>query len=312
MKKMLALLLAAVMVCSVSACGSSEESSKCEKYDMLLKYLEDENYEQAAKELGRIEERNEAAKEADRDDKDKDKQDDEELSVIDFDKVERNSDGCVKLTKEQFAGLFEKVEITANNWKEYFGDYEFTQHGEELNSFGEVEREWEYTHYVFGLKQDYYADLSGVAFKFAGKKVITDYMYNLETYETTEGYWEFLPNEEIAYGYDVNGNRVNETTIIDGGWGYDKVQESYVADLGNCRYIEGSYYTDYECLAVTGQMLLFHMPEEFKEDEGIAVYGFKENGEMNDYPDRILFFANYAEQWSSYDYIVEYLEGTEE
>lgn len=165
------------------ACGSSDESKeedKYEKYEVLLSYLEKENYEQAYKELERIEERNTAAKEnaeaEAKDEKDKQDEDDEDPSVIDFAKVERDEEGYVKLTEAQFKGLFEVVEITTENWSEYFEDYEYTEHNEDVNSFGEVEREWDTVHHVFGLKQGIYANLKDIAFKFAGRKVVSDYV----------------------------------------------------------------------------------------------------------------------------------------
>lgn len=97
MKKILALLLAAMLCVSLGACSNS----KYQKYDTLIQYLEDENYDQAYLELVRLANgENDAAE-------------NEEVKV-------------------------RSVEITTDNWDDYF---EFVQEeSPDTNDFGEIER----------------------------------------------------------------------------------------------------------------------------------------------------------------------------
>lgn len=110
----------------------------------------------------------------------------------------------------------------------------------------------------------------------------------------------------------MEGNFIREDDVVP-GW-YEKVQESYVADLSSNRSLENSYYTEYECLAATGSLLVFHMPEEFKDDTGIKAYKVID-GVMGEWYEYNVTFINYESQWGGsydYDYLLEYLNKTEE
>lgn len=262
-KKIISLFLAAVMACSVCACGGNA-GAKYEKYDTLLGYLESENYEQAYRELERIEKRGQTAKDTENAET---KEENPDEAAIDVAKLKRDEDGNLHISEKQFAACLEKIVLTADNWSQYFGDYQYTDHREEVNSFGEVENEYDYTYYVFGLKPEYMGAVKGVAFKFTGGKYMSEEIaWNNDTQEATPGYVEILPGADHFKIYDRNGNQLEGEWNLN-NFGYNEpIKDSLVADLGDSVWTHNIYYTDYECTAVTGEIILVHLPEELLQE----------------------------------------------
>lgn len=108
MKKLIALLLAAVMCLSLVACGNSEEMEKYKKYETLINYLEAEDYESALEEMIK-------------------------LSQHSSDNGEDN-DNDVDSTQTVTTGT---IELTVDNWKNFFELQVVPEY--RLNAFGEVE-----------------------------------------------------------------------------------------------------------------------------------------------------------------------------
>lgn len=108
MKKLIALLLAAVICLSLVACGNSEEMEKYKKYETLINYLEAEDYESALEEMIK-------------------------LSQHSSDNGEDN-DNDVDSTQTVTTGT---IELTVDNWKNFFELQVVPEY--RLNAFGEVE-----------------------------------------------------------------------------------------------------------------------------------------------------------------------------
>ena len=119
MKKIISLLLVAMMCLSLCACGGSETTEI------------------------RIEENYEA-------------------------KDGNTFDYVLYISTNEFKKHLKKVTLTKENWKEYFGDCEFTEHFVVRNAFGEIEEEYDNVYNGFGGEK--IVALNNVAFKFSSMK----------------------------------------------------------------------------------------------------------------------------------------------
>jgi hypothetical protein len=99
MKKLFAVLLTVLMGLSLVACGNSEELEKYKKYETLINFMEEDDYESALGELIRLSEE---------------------------DKMEKVEEGNVST-----------VEITTDNWQDYF-EIKMVAN-EEFNDFDELD-----------------------------------------------------------------------------------------------------------------------------------------------------------------------------
>ena len=161
-----------------------------------------------------------------------------------------------------FSEYVVKVEITKDNWHEYFEDYEYTEHIVRTNAFGDIEEEYDAVHIGFGLKRNLLGLTDTVSFKFDG---ITDYNWSgfnqkdadkveYEVYkanQATYGVYSYTKNEligeepldddeikewyllEIKYDDEEEEiTQINETTFtIDGTIDLDEVNELVGVDL---------------------------------------------------------------------------------
>ncbi len=116
MKRILALILAAVMCLYLTACGDEPTLSakderklaKYEKYETLIEYLEDKDYNSALAEIDRLSQ-----------------------TADDSDEDENASDSDSSQTAEP-------IQLTLENWKDYFELRVFAEYN--YNQFGDVER----------------------------------------------------------------------------------------------------------------------------------------------------------------------------
>jgi hypothetical protein len=150
MKKVIVIVLVALMVVSLAACGNSEELEKYRKYETLINYLEAEEYANAIKEIVAL----------------------------------RQAGG--KQTENEEEKEATAVDITIENWQDYF---EFkTRVSEKRNDFDEFEEF--YPAKVICLKDEWkekVVDMDvAVEYSFTGGYSCY-YTYNIETGELTEG-----------------------------------------------------------------------------------------------------------------------------
>ena len=137
-----------------------------------------------------------------------------------------------------------KVEITKDNWQEYFGDYENTEHIVEKNQFGDIEREYDKYTFSFGLKEGIVASYyDTVSFKFDG---ITSYdgverCYISKANETKQKIYNYQTNEFL---YEVP---VEPTKYF--------LVELSTSSTSN------KHYTDYNCIDVIGTIYIFNLPD---------------------------------------------------
>lgn len=120
-------------------------------------------------------------------------------------------DVVIFISKKELKKHLKKVTLTKDNWKEYFGDYEYTEHIVETNTFGDVENEYDVVHKGFGGKK--IVALNGVAFKFASYKTINE--DGTESYVYAEEGEYFLEEMEYSSNRNRDNKMYGESECID-------------------------------------------------------------------------------------------------
>ncbi len=219
MKKILALLLAAVMCFSLAACGSQQgtESGKGDaaKHDIYLE--EGENG----------------------------------LTYIVF----PNS--------KVFSEYVVKVEITKDNWHEYFEDYEYTEHIVKTNAFGDIEEEYDEVRIGFGLKRNILGLADTVSFKFDGMTEYNRAMFDKEDAEAVK--YEVFKANQATYGvYSYATNELIEEKQLDA----DEVKEWYLLEI-NDRGENKLHFGEHNCIDAIGVLYIVNLPEGIYNGEDV-------------------------------------------
>lgn len=145
-----------------------------------------------------------------------------------------------------------KVEITKDNWSEYFGDVEKTKHIVEKNQFGDIEKEYDKYTFAFGIKEGIVvAYYDSVSFKFDG---ITSYdeverCYISKANETKQKIYNYQTNEFL---YEVPIETV----------------EYFLVEI-NTSYVWNKHYTDHNCIDAIGTIYIFNLPDGVYNGEGL-------------------------------------------
>lgn len=103
-------------------------------------------------------------------------------------------DYAIFATQKEMKNHLKRVTLTKDNWQEYFGDYEYTEHIVNKNSFGEIEEEYDVVHKGFGGGK--VIALKDVAFKFSAL-----------TIDGTDNE-KFYPEENDCFVVDMNRTAV--------------------------------------------------------------------------------------------------------
>lgn len=125
MKKIISVLLAALMCFSFTACGENEPRNDTDiQKETAITQTEDTK-----------------------------------------DEIERSSNGVACLTKEQAKPYISRVELTMDNWQQYFDNHSVPYHYERCNEFGDIEDSWDGVYRYFGVAGYDVVIYDSVAFK---------------------------------------------------------------------------------------------------------------------------------------------------
>lgn len=134
-------------------------------------------------------------------------------------------------SEEQLRGRLHKVELTAENWNEYLGDYYFAYEQVSTNNFGEITQSYEQRSVGFYFRDGYIGTTQDAAMKFTG----------VSKYEM-HGEWD----EEKKHHRFV----ADEWT---------EVNEEYTFDLYHSAPKGNIHLEKYECTAATGYLYLLEI-----------------------------------------------------
>ena len=154
-------------------------------------------------------------------------------------------------TEKSFREHVKKVEITKDNWQEYFEDYEKVEHIVEKNDFGDIEKEYDEITFEFRFKKGTPMLLNSASFKFDGK---TTFYYDYDTDHYIEKYKANHSTYEI---FDYKSKEFIEERNLTG----TGIKEYYLVEMDNPFTLQNSHYTEYNCIDATGTVYVFDLPE---------------------------------------------------
>lgn len=166
--------------------------------------------------------------------------------------IKKDKQGFTELhiSEKQLIDRLEKVTLTTENWRDYFEDYEYTEHKMETDEHGAVVNEYDVTYRGFGLKRDIKAVYNTISFKFLGMT---------EVYSDNSGSCVYKAGESKATLYDADGTRNKQIEC--------KKQDYYLAQIvnngkkANEDDLSGvQLFADYECIEVVGELIVYDLP----------------------------------------------------
>lgn len=160
-----------------------------------------------------------------------------------------------------FAKCITKVEITKDNWHEYFEDYEYTQHVVKKNDFGDIEQEYDQLHVGFGLKRSILGKVDTVSFKFDG---VTQYSINAANMEKST--YKVLKANQSAYTvYNYTTDElVQEKQLKD-----DEVKPYHLVELKYGEHQQNTQYGAHNCIDAIGELYIINLPDGVYHGEKI-------------------------------------------
>ena len=181
--------------------------------------------------------------------------------------IEENEEGTVYLVvpdSKTLGECVERIEITKDNWNEYFEDYEYTEHIVRKNAFGDIEEEYDKVCIGFGLKRNILGLADTVSFKFDGMTEYSDYGFNKEAADSTE--YEVFKANQATYGiYNYATNDLIEEIQLED----DEVKDYYLLEIKYDSGEDGFHFENYNCIDATGVIYIVNLPEGVYNGENV-------------------------------------------
>ena len=203
MKRVFTLLLVAAMCFSLAACAGSGEPEKYKKYEALFDYMEAEDYEGALAEITRM--------------------------------SEKSKDTGTPETSQQKEAKSAEIEITPENWQEYFELKQYLSVYYEANAFNEATRRSLTLMTILKPKEEYsdYNPL-GITFQYDVDYSPRDVVYHLEDFsfeltncvshpEATVEERNFVRNKTAQFALEY-GTSILRFRIVDSKVVHDYIQ----------------------------------------------------------------------------------------
>lgn len=229
MKKLIAVLLAAVMCFSLVACGGGNNTSSTND--------------------------NGSAQQGAESNKDN----------IYLEEGENGLTYIVFPSSKVFSKYVVKVEITKDNWHEYFEDYEYTEHIVKTNNFGDIEEEYDEVRIGFGLKRNILGLTDTVSFKFDGMTEYNSAKFDKENADAIK--YEVFKANQATYGvYSYATNELIEEKHLDA----DEVKEWYLLEIKYDRGEDKLHLGDHNCIDAIGVLYIINLPEGIYNGEDVT------------------------------------------
>lgn len=238
-RKLLCLLLAVVMSVSICSCGNANITNE----DNIEKTEQQSATENKGDEEKTIEQVSDTETEPFE-------------MYVEYD--ENNNPICLHITEEQLRNSITKVKVTTENWRDYFEDYDYVEHIENLNAFGDIESEYDEFFYGFRGKAGVFTD-NPVAFKFDGCTELMETCWFCSDPPLHSSKLYYHAGDKFSKIVCETGK---EYTIDCEGEDYCYVEVSAGLSYVSC---EGRNYTDYNCLDVIGEIYAVDLPLKDKE-----------------------------------------------
>ena len=163
-----------------------------------------------------------------------------------------------------FSEYVVKVDITKDNWHEYFEDYQYTEHIVKTNAFGDIEEEYDLVSVGFGLKRNMLGLTDTVSFKFDGMT-----KYNRASFRTNDAdqvkYEVFKANQALCGVYDYTTNELTTEKQL----AADQVKEWYLLEIKYDRDEDKLHFGAHNCIDATGVLYIVDLPEGIYNGEKV-------------------------------------------
>jgi len=164
-----------------------------------------------------------------------------------------------------FSEYVVKVEITKDNWHEYFEDYEYTEHIVKTNDFGDIEEEYDEVRIGFGLKRNILGLTDTVSFKFDGMTEYNRGEFNKENAEAVK--YEVFKANQATYGvYSYATNELIEEKQLDA----DEVKEWYLLEIKYDNGEDELHFGEHNCIDAIGVLYIVNLPEGIYNGEDVT------------------------------------------
>lgn len=161
--------------------------------------------------------------------------------------------GHVILSKETLLQYIKKIELTTDNWKDYYEARVVNY--QNINAFGEVE--YEDTYVVFGLKEGVTGDeYEKIAIKLHDDVNDIDLIYSHENFNSNsdEYYCDLILNSETYYDFQEEFAKNEIMLRVSSAYTWD--EKYYKFDINNLT-----------CTQITGYVFTQNIPEEYIIEE---------------------------------------------
>lgn len=181
--------------------------------------------------------------------------------------LETSEDGIVSVVfpnSRAFSRCISKVEITQENWSEYFEDYEYTEHIVKMNDFGDIEEEYDAVRIGFGLKRNILGCVDNVSFKFDGMTKYSSGNFRAEDRERVE-YKMFRANQSVCGVYSY----VTDQLLAEEELEEDEVKSHYLLEMKYHIKEDKIQFGEYNCIDAMGTLYIIDLPEGIYNGETV-------------------------------------------
>ena len=190
--------------------------------------------------------------------------------------IEKSEDGITYMVfpdSKTFDKYIVKIEITKDNWQEYFEDYEYTEHIVKTNAFGDIEEEYDAVSIGFGLKRNILGLADEVSFKFDGMTEYSDYNFDKADADKVE--YEVYTANQSTYGiYSYTTDELIEEAQLN----EDEVKAYYLLEVKYDRGEDELHFGNHNCIDATGVIYILDLPEGIYNGENVTQIKYASGG----------------------------------
>lgn len=171
-----------------------------------------------------------------------------------------------------FKKSIRKVDITKDNWNEYFEDYAYNEHVVNKNQFGDIEEEYDVLKVGFGLKKNIVARATKISFKVDG------YIYYASSQVREDKLDDFVYYSVKANDPEYKTMNYKTNEVIEIKTHAEGAKEYYVFELDNVEKTGGIHVGDNHVTDAIGTLYVLDVPEGLYNGEKITQINFGKDG----------------------------------
>lgn len=175
-------------------------------------------------------------------------------------------------SQKAFEKSIRKIEITKDNWNEYFEDYSISEHYIHKNDFGDIEEEYDLLKVGFGLKDNICGLVQKVSFKVDGFAMYGSSSMRKDSLDEMT-YTLYKANEDQCKVVNYMTDDIVETKANPHG-----VKDYYVIEFDNSETNRGIQLRKNNVIDVIGTLYVIDLPDGLYNGEDILQVDFGKDG----------------------------------